>query len=43
MERMSDRLEKLSGWRVVPVAELVPDDVFSGRAEGGLFDHSVDK
>ena len=28
MERLSDRLEKVSGWRVVPVAELVPDDVF---------------
>ena len=28
MERLSDRLEKLTGWRVVPVAELVPDDVF---------------
>ena len=28
MDRLSDRLEKLTGWRVVPVAELVPDDVF---------------
>ena len=28
MERLSDRLEKLTGWRVVPVAELVPDEVF---------------
>jgi phenylalanine-4-hydroxylase len=28
MERLSDRLEKITGWRVVPVAELVPDDVF---------------
>jgi phenylalanine-4-hydroxylase len=28
MERLSDRLERLTGWRVVPVAELVPDDVF---------------
>jgi len=28
MEKLSDRLEKKSGWRVVPVAELVPDDVF---------------
>jgi phenylalanine-4-hydroxylase len=27
-ETMSDRLEKLTGWRVVPVAELVPDDIF---------------
>jgi len=28
MERLSDRLEKMTGWRVVPVAELVPDEVF---------------
>ena len=28
MERLSDRLEKLTGWRVVPVTELVPDEVF---------------
>jgi phenylalanine-4-hydroxylase len=28
MTRLSDRLEKLTGWRVVPVAELVPDEVF---------------
>ncbi len=28
MERLSDRLESLTGWRVVPVAELVPDDIF---------------
>ena len=28
MESLSDRLEKLTGWRVVPVAELVPDEVF---------------
>ncbi|MEM1105332.1 MAG: phenylalanine 4-monooxygenase [Pseudomonadota bacterium] len=28
MGRLSDRLEKRTGWRVVPVAELVPDDVF---------------
>jgi len=28
MERLSDRLERVTGWRVVPVAELVPDDVF---------------
>ena len=27
-ETMSDRLEKITGWRVVPVAELVPDDIF---------------
>jgi phenylalanine-4-hydroxylase len=28
MERLSDRLEKMTGWRVVPVSDLVPDDVF---------------
>src|SRR5947207_4567818 len=28
MERLSERLEKMTGWRVVPVAELVPDEVF---------------
>jgi phenylalanine-4-hydroxylase len=28
MGRLSDRLEALTGWRLVPVAELVPDDIF---------------
>jgi phenylalanine-4-hydroxylase len=28
MGKLSDRLEKITGWRVVPVAELVPDEVF---------------
>jgi phenylalanine-4-hydroxylase len=28
MEKLSDRLESVTGWRVVPVAGLVPDDVF---------------
>jgi phenylalanine-4-hydroxylase len=28
MAQLSDRLEPLTGWRIVPVAELVPDDVF---------------
>jgi len=28
MERLSDRLENLSGWRVVPVSGLVPDATF---------------
>ena len=28
MERLSDRLEKMTGWRVVPVSDLVPDEVF---------------
>lgn len=35
MERLSDRLEPVSGWRVVPVTELVPDDVF--------FDHLANR
>src|SRR4030088_380970 len=30
MERLSDRLERVTGWRVVPVADLVPDRLFSG-------------
>jgi phenylalanine-4-hydroxylase len=28
MEKLSDRLEKMTGWRVVPVTELVPDNIF---------------
>jgi phenylalanine-4-hydroxylase len=28
MEKLSDGLETITGWRVVPVTELVPDDVF---------------
>jgi phenylalanine-4-hydroxylase len=28
MEKLSDRLQKITGWRVVPVAGLVPDEVF---------------
>lgn len=35
MGRLSDKLEKLTGWRVVPVAELVPDEVF--------FDHLANR
>src|SRR5204863_2346555 len=35
MERLSERLEKLTGWRVVPVLELVPDEVF--------FDHLANR
>jgi phenylalanine-4-hydroxylase len=35
MQRLSDRLQKITGWRVVPVAELVPDDVF--------FDHLANR
>lgn len=35
MEKLSDRLETITGWRVVPVVELVPDDIF--------FDHLANK
>jgi len=35
MGRLSDRLEGLTGWRIVPVAELVPDEVF--------FDHLANR
>jgi phenylalanine-4-hydroxylase len=35
MGRLSDRLETLTGWRIVPVAELVPDDIF--------FDHLANR
>ena len=35
MGRLSDRLEKLTGWRIVPVAELVPDEIF--------FDHLANR
>lgn len=35
MEKLSDRLAALTGWRVVPVAELVPDEVF--------FDHLANR
>jgi phenylalanine-4-hydroxylase len=42
LDRLSDRLEKLTGWRVVAVAELVPDEVFfnhlaSRRFPAGAF------
>jgi hypothetical protein len=35
MVKLSDRLEQITGWRVVPAAELVPDDVF--------FDHLANR
>jgi phenylalanine-4-hydroxylase len=35
LEKLSGRLEKLTGWRVVPVLELVPDDIF--------FDHLANR
>jgi phenylalanine-4-hydroxylase len=28
MEKLSERLEKITGWSVVPVAGLVPDGIF---------------
>jgi phenylalanine-4-hydroxylase len=37
MARLSDRLQKLTGWRVVPVAELVPDEVFFGHLSNRRF------
>jgi len=35
MEQLSERLARLTGWRVVPVTELVPDEIF--------FDHLANK
>lgn len=35
MTRLSDRLEPLTGWRVVPVTNLVPDEIF--------FDHLANR
>jgi phenylalanine-4-hydroxylase len=35
LEKLSDRLQKITGWRVVPVRELVPDDIF--------FDHLANR
>jgi phenylalanine-4-hydroxylase len=35
MKKLSSRLAKLTGWRVVPVLELVPDAVF--------FDHLANR
>jgi phenylalanine-4-hydroxylase len=35
LEKLSARLQPLTGWRVVPVAELVPDEVF--------FDHLANR
>ncbi|KCZ49338.1 phenylalanine 4-monooxygenase [Hyphomonas pacifica] len=35
MGELSDKLEKITGWRVVPVAELVPDEIF--------FDHLANR
>jgi phenylalanine-4-hydroxylase len=28
LEKLSDRLESITGWRVAPVTDLVPDDIF---------------
>jgi phenylalanine-4-hydroxylase len=35
MAKLSDRLERITGWRVVPVTDLVPDDIF--------FDHLANR
>jgi phenylalanine-4-hydroxylase len=35
LARLSDRLDKITGWRVVPVTDLVPDDIF--------FDHLANR
>ncbi|WP_373006365.1 phenylalanine 4-monooxygenase [Hyphomonas sp.] len=35
MEKLSDRLEAVTGWRIVPVAALVPDEIF--------FDHLANR
>ncbi|MEO1474100.1 MAG: phenylalanine 4-monooxygenase, partial [Pseudomonadota bacterium] len=35
MEALSDKLEPITGWRVVPVTDLVPDEVF--------FDHLANR
>ncbi|MEL6680511.1 MAG: phenylalanine 4-monooxygenase, partial [Pseudomonadota bacterium] len=35
MATLSDRLEPLTGWRVVPVTDLVPDEIF--------FDHLANR
>jgi Biopterin-dependent aromatic amino acid hydroxylase len=37
MGKLSDRLENITGWRVVPVAGLVPDDVPSTTSPIGAF------
>ncbi len=36
-ERLGDRLASLTGWRIVPVAGLVPDDVFVALLARRLF------
>jgi phenylalanine-4-hydroxylase len=41
MEKLSDRLEKITGWRVVPVAELVADDVFFNHLANRRFPRSL--
>jgi len=37
LERISDELERLTGWRVVSVPSLVPDDVFFGHLANRRF------
>jgi phenylalanine-4-hydroxylase len=41
MGRLSDRLEKLTGWRVVPVSDLVPDEVFFNHLANRRFPASA--
>jgi phenylalanine-4-hydroxylase len=41
MEKLSDRLESVTGWRVVPVAGLVPDDVFFNHLANRRFPASA--
>jgi phenylalanine-4-hydroxylase len=48
LERLSDRLESLTGWRVVAVPELVPDDIFfehlaNRRFPAGAFIRSAEE
>jgi phenylalanine-4-hydroxylase len=50
LEKLSTRLQPLTGWKVVPVAELVPDDIFfdhlaNRRFPAGAFirpEHEID-
>jgi len=48
MERLSDELQKLTGWRVVAVPSLVPDDIFfehlaNRRFPAGFFIRKADQ
>src|SRR5215469_11963299 len=41
MEKLSERLAKLTGWRVVPVIELVPDNIFFNHLANRRFPAGV--